>query len=173
MAFSYAARIAMVLCVCSASRPFTSLRSAVAPIKIQTALPISYRTQVLLKLTRYRGGQTQEEKGLTDDEVRVLQKSYGKNILEVEYVPDSYLRKVLHQFGDRLSQMLVAVAVISACGALYDFNLHAIVEPAMIVLVLLLNAGIGAWQVIPSSNTHVYQLDGYCRPILPNRPCCR
>lgn len=53
---------------------------------------------------------------------------------------------ILEQFDDRLVQVLLSVAVLSAVLAGIEKDMHAISEPFIIVIILALNACVGIWQ---------------------------
>ena len=73
---------------------------------------------------------------------------HGPNAIPAE-PPTPWLRLILAQFDDLLVKMLVGAAAISFCLAMGEEageRLHALVEPLVIVLILLLNAVVGVWQ---------------------------
>lgn len=58
----------------------------------------------------------------------------------------SLLELIAEQFEDRLVQILVVVAVVSAVLSLFEDDPAAFVEPLVIVLILVINALVGIWQ---------------------------
>jgi len=73
---------------------------------------------------------------------------HGPNAIPDE-PPTPWLRLILAQFDDLLVKMLVGAAAVSFCLAMGEEageRLHALVEPLVIVLILLLNAVVGVWQ---------------------------
>ena len=60
--------------------------------------------------------------------------------------PASLWQSVREQFDNRLVQILLAVAVFSAAASLFEDEAHAFIEPAVIMIILLLNAIVGVWQ---------------------------
>lgn len=98
--------------------------------------------QVLQKL------KVDPKKGLADDEVKQRQQQYGLNELEE---PDAtpLWQLILDQFKDQLVLILLASAVISFVLALLEENESlgtALVEPAVIFLILIANATVGVIQ---------------------------
>jgi magnesium-transporting ATPase (P-type) len=53
---------------------------------------------------------------------------------------------VVEQFEDRLVQILLAVAVVSAVLSVFEDDPSAFVEPLVILAILVLNALVGIWQ---------------------------
>ena len=58
----------------------------------------------------------------------------------------SMLELIAEQFEDRLVQILVVVAIVSAVLSLFEDDPAAFVEPLVIVLILVINALVGIWQ---------------------------
>lgn len=86
-----------------------------------------------------------EEGGLSAEEAAKRKEQYGANSLQ-EAPRQSLLSMILEQFEDRLVQILLAVAVLSGVLSMFEEDPSAFVEPASIVLILVLNAIIGVWQ---------------------------
>jgi len=89
--------------------------------------------------------QTSEAEGLSSAECSHRLKVYGHNTLPVP-AARSLFSLVLEQFDDKLVQILLSVAVLSAVLAGLEKDLHAISEPFIIVVILALNACVGVWQ---------------------------
>lgn len=113
--------------------------------------------------------------GLTRAEAAVRAVYYGPNALDA--APSrSLLSLILDQFRDRLVQILVGVAVLSALfswaeassslASIGSHHLHtdgnnnnaaamwkSFVEPMVIVAILILNAGVGVWQSQSASDS--------------------
>jgi magnesium-transporting ATPase (P-type) len=101
-------------------------------------------------VTSLRGGggalEVTSSGSLTTAEAARRRQIFGKNALTA--LPRrSVLDAVLMQFEDRLVQVLVGAAVLSAIGALYERNAAAVGEPLAICFILVLNAVLGGWQV--------------------------
>lgn len=89
-----------------------------------------------------------EAVGLGAEEVSQAQCKHGKNIL-AEDPPTALWRLVLEQFKDQLVLILLASAVVSFLLALVDDDPDdrlAFVDPAVILLILILNAIVGVSQ---------------------------
>ncbi|KAF6002974.1 hypothetical protein F1559_001823 [Cyanidiococcus yangmingshanensis] len=84
--------------------------------------------------------------GLSTRRARELLEAYGPNALP-EPRSQTLLERVLAQFEDRLVQILLAAAGISFALAVSarEPTASAYIEPAIILVILLLNAGIGAF----------------------------
>lgn len=98
--------------------------------------------QVLQKL------KVDPKRGLTEDEIKQRQEKYGLNELE-EPDPTPLWQLILDQFKDQLVLILLASAVISFVLALLEENESlgtALVEPAVIFLILIANATVGVVQ---------------------------
>jgi P-type Ca2+ transporter type 2C len=70
---------------------------------------------------------------------------FGPNKLQ-EAKKESLLQQILEQFDDRLVQVLVSVAFLSAVLASFENNAEAFIEPAVILMILLINAFVGIYQ---------------------------
>lgn len=85
------------------------------------------------------------ERGLSDDEAYKRLKIYGTNTLPQPRAK-SMLQLLFEQLDDRLVQLLMFVAVLSAGLAAFEKDMHALAEPIIIVTILALNACVGIWQ---------------------------
>ena len=103
--------------------------------------------------------------GLTNDEAEVRLKQYGVNSLQ-KPPSKSLLALVAEQFQDRLVQILLVVAIISAIFSVAEVVTlsgdaaapHAtvwksFVEPMVIVAILVLNAAVSVWQSRSASDS--------------------
>jgi P-type Ca2+ transporter type 2C len=88
---------------------------------------------------------TSMQNGLPPNEVIERVSLYGPNSL-----PNAPLKSiwklVAEQFDDRLVQILLSVATLSAVAAAVEKDTHAAAEPVIIMFVLALNAFVGIWQ---------------------------
>lgn len=90
---------------------------------------------------------TNEEVGLTADQVKQFQAKYGLNELPAEEGKTIW-QLVLEQFDDLLVKILLLAAIISFVLALFEEHegVEAFVEPFVILLILIANAVVGVWQ---------------------------
>lgn len=89
-------------------------------------------------------------KGLTSEQVEKKREQFGWNELDKEDATPLW-KLVLEQFDDTLVKILLVAAVVSFFLALLEDNdsdegLLAFVEPAVILIILILNAMVGVWQ---------------------------
>lgn len=93
-------------------------------------------------------------KGLAEKDVAALREKYGPNELEKEERTPLW-ELVLEQFDDKLVQILLAAAMLSFILAFFeevDHWVEAFVEPAVILLILIINAIVGVWQESNAEN---------------------
>ncbi|KAJ9462522.1 Calcium-transporting ATPase sarcoplasmic/endoplasmic reticulum type [Diplonema papillatum] len=87
--------------------------------------------------------------GLTEKEAEARLEEYGKNGLPEE-PPKPLIALILEQFEDLLVRILLGAAVVSFGLAFLeedeDEKLTAYIEPCVILVILILNAGVGVWQ---------------------------
>ncbi|KAG5230783.1 calcium-transporting ATPase 3, endoplasmic reticulum-type [Salix suchowensis] len=83
-------------------------------------------------------------KGLSDSQVALHAKVYGKNVLPEE-TRTPFWKLVLKQFDDLLVKILIAAAAVSLVLALIngETGLTAFLEPFVILLILAANAAVG------------------------------
>jgi len=94
--------------------------------------------------------------GLSDKEVEARRAEYGSNELEKQ-PGKSMFELVLEQFDDPLVKILLAAAVVSFGLSVYekeeeDTYFEAMVEPAVILIILIINAIVGVWQEASAEN---------------------
>jgi Ca2+-transporting ATPase len=100
------------------------------------------------------------KQGLTDAQVAARLAQYGPNQLKAR-PKTSIWCLIAEQFQDRLVQILLAVAVLSAVfsvlqqqGAIEAESLwKALVEPSVILAILVLNAATGVWQSMSADDS--------------------
>lgn len=91
---------------------------------------------------------TDDETGLSDDQVQGAQDKYGPNELPVEEGKPLW-ELILEQFDDLLVKILLLAAIISFVLAWFEESedqITAFVEPFVILLILIANAVVGVWQ---------------------------
>ena len=92
--------------------------------------------------------KTDENVGLSDEQIKVAQEKYGPNELPAEE-GKSLWELVLEQFDDLLVKILLLAAIISFVLAWFEESeeqVTAFVEPFVILLILIANAIVGVWQ---------------------------
>jgi magnesium-transporting ATPase (P-type) len=89
--------------------------------------------------------QVQVEMGLSSLEAAQRIQEYGLNALQ-EPPKRTFLELLAEQFNDRLVQIMLLVAMISAFFASMEGHWQAYFEPGTILLILLLNACMGIYQ---------------------------
>jgi Ca2+-transporting ATPase len=117
-----------------------------------SADPGSWPTTDLLKAL-----ETNLEHGLTDEQVVARQAQFGLNALQPPEKP-RLIDLIIEQFQDRLVQILLVVAVVSALFSVLEHTsdqslLHSFVEPLVILAILVLNAAVGVWQSQSASDS--------------------
>ena len=86
-----------------------------------------------------------EKKGLSQKQVEELQRKYGPNKLK-EKKKKTNLQRFFEQFKDVMILILIVAAVISFVIACVDGNPKEFFEPALILLIVVLNAVMGVMQ---------------------------
>ena len=89
--------------------------------------------------------KSNRESGLSASQVREFQAKYGPNKLK-EKKKKTNLQRFLEQFKDVMILILIAAAVISFVIACVDGNPKEFFEPALILLIVILNAAMGVMQ---------------------------
>ena len=85
------------------------------------------------------------KQGLSSAQVSALQEKYGENKLR-EKKKKSTFRRFLDQFKDAMILILIAAAVISFVVACVEMNPKEFFEPALILLIVIINAIMGVVQ---------------------------
>ncbi len=86
-----------------------------------------------------------EAKGLSSDAITKLQQEYGPNKLK-EKKKKTNLERFIEQFKDVMILILIAAAVVSFAIACIERNPREFFEPALILLIVVLNAIMGVMQ---------------------------
>ena len=89
--------------------------------------------------------QTDAARGLNERQVQEKRAQYGENRLR-EKKPKTLLARFLEQFKDVMILILIAAAVVSFIVACVEGNTGEFFEPALILLIVVLNAAIGVFQ---------------------------
>lgn len=85
------------------------------------------------------------QKGLTQNEVNVRMEKYGPNKLR-EKKKKTTMQRFFGQFQDAMILILIAAAVISFVVVCVEQNWGELFEPALILLIVVLNAIMGVYQ---------------------------
>jgi len=96
-------------------------------------------SELLMKLS------TDKEKGLNSVEVKNRLDKYGQNKLR-EKKKKTTLQRFLDQFKDAMILILITAAIISFVVVCVEQNWGELFEPALIVLIVILNAVMGVYQ---------------------------
>ena len=88
---------------------------------------------------------TDAQKGLTADKVMSLQEKFGPNKLS-EKKKKTTFQRFLDQFKDVMILILIAAAIVSFVVVCVERNWGELFEPALIVLIVILNAIMGVVQ---------------------------
>ena len=88
---------------------------------------------------------TDEAQGLSDEKVSELKEKFGENKLK-EKKKKTMLQRFLAQFKDVMILILIGAAVISFAVACIERNPKEFFEPALIILIIILNAAMGVMQ---------------------------
>lgn len=83
--------------------------------------------------------------GLSEAEVSARQAKYGKNLLR-EKKKRSTIRRFFDQFKDAMILILIAAAIISFVIACIEGEAKEFFEPALIIIIVVLNALMGVFQ---------------------------
>ena len=85
------------------------------------------------------------ENGLTEEQVAALQEKHGPNKLR-EKKKKTTLQRFIEQFKDVMILILIAAAIISFVVVCVEKNWGELFEPALILLIVILNAIMGVYQ---------------------------
>ncbi len=85
------------------------------------------------------------EKGLSSAQVTALKEKYGSNKLK-EKKKKTTLQRFLDQFKDVMILILIAAAIVSFAVICVEKNWGELFEPALILLIVILNAVMGVYQ---------------------------
>ncbi len=88
---------------------------------------------------------TNETQGLTDSQVKELTEKYGENKLR-EKKKKSTFQRFMDQFKDVMILILIAAAIVSFVIVCAEKNWGELFEPALILLIVILNAVMGVYQ---------------------------
>ena len=88
---------------------------------------------------------TNEQSGLTADTVREKQAEFGPNKLK-EKKKKTLLARFIDQFKDVMILILIAAAIVSFAVICVEKNWGELFEPALILLIVILNAVMGVYQ---------------------------
>ena len=89
--------------------------------------------------------ETNELKGLSADAVREKQEKYGPNKLR-EKKKKTLFARFIDQFKDAMILILIAAAIVSFAVICVEKNWGELFEPALILLIVILNAIMGVYQ---------------------------
>jgi magnesium-transporting ATPase (P-type) len=93
-----------------------------------------------------------EKTGLFHADANYRRSILGRNVLEGNS-GKPFWRLILEQFQDRLVQILLSVAILSAVLAAFENESHAYTEPCVIFSVIFINAVVGIWQSRSAENS--------------------
>ena len=98
------------------------------------------------------------ESGLTTAQVADLQATFGENRLK-EKKKKTTLQRFLDQFKDVMILILIAAAIVSFVVVVVEKNWGELFEPALILVIVILNAIMGVYQEGKAENRggHVFR----------------
>lgn len=96
--------------------------------------------------------QVTEQYGLSSIEFQHRLNKYGLNKLPNPPIK-SLWKLILEQFNDRLVQILLAVAMLSGILAFFENDIHAFIEPFIIITILVINSLVGIIQNKSAENS--------------------
>ena len=89
--------------------------------------------------------KTDEKTGLSEERAEKLKEEYGLNKLK-EKKKKTIMERFLDQFKDAMILILIAAAIVSFVVICVEKNWGELFEPALIVLIVILNAVMGVYQ---------------------------
>ncbi len=89
--------------------------------------------------------ETTEDKGLSSERVEKLKAQFGPNRLK-EKKKKTNLQRFFDQFKDVMIIILIVAAIVSFAVVIYEKNWGELFEPALILLIVILNAIMGVYQ---------------------------
>ncbi len=89
--------------------------------------------------------KTDEKTGLSEERAEKLKEEYGLNKLK-EKKKKTTMERFLDQFKDAMILILIAAAIVSFVVICVEKNWGELFEPALIVLIVILNAVMGVYQ---------------------------
>ena len=89
--------------------------------------------------------KTDSKNGLSSNEVLKRQEKYGQNKLREKKKKSTFAR-FIDQFKDAMILILIAAAIISFTVVCVEKNWGELFEPALIVIIVILNAIMGVYQ---------------------------
>lgn len=91
------------------------------------------------------------DRGLSSNEATRRQNVFGQNVLQ-EPPKETLFQQLIQQFDDKLVQVLLGVAVLSAGFASFERSAEAFIEPIIILTILMINAAVGVVQSASASD---------------------
>ena len=89
--------------------------------------------------------ETDPKNGLSTEKINSLREKYGENKLK-EKKKKNFLQRFLDQFKDVMILILIAAAIVSFAVICIEKNWGELFEPALILLIVILNAVMGVMQ---------------------------
>jgi Ca2+-transporting ATPase len=130
----------------SSLRAISNMRSEFIPSTERSSLPLALSAPHCLPVHSCLAQlSANRDYGLTDMQVEVGRKRYGTNTLP-DATRKSFLALVVEQFADKLVQVMLGIAVLSAVIAYMERSVQAYTEPLVILAILVLNSVVGALQ---------------------------
>ena len=103
------------------------------------------KTKHSLYMSSFIKDSNDKLRGLSSSLAEKRLMEYGKNELSLS-TAKSLIELFIEQFNDRLVQILLVVVILSSALASFENSSQAFIEPAVIVAILVLNAGVGIYQ---------------------------
>ena len=124
--------------------------TAFSPSDLPEALPFGEQVHSMNPEELIMAMRTSLETGLSSHEAKRRLVQYGENKLKAPEKKGMWML-IMEQFDDKMVQILIGVAILSAVLAATDVHspddvAHAFTEPVIILTILILNAGVGVAQ---------------------------